>query len=250
MVYKLIHPNRCTCRTKVLITYDRLVYVIYQNRFKFLTKRRFVVLFMLIIIMVAIVTSAPNLGFQLIAVRLHTTSSNLTNETTIAFACTTTKSLELTRDLLSILFRTIVPFLLIAIGNFLLIRSLYKSRMKFKNSNVNKSEASSMRREHHFFVSIITLDLLFVVVLIPLAVTLILTDLYAYAPLLANPGTIAANTLAYYIAVSVSLLPCTLGLFINIKFNKLFRQEFYKALNEIGIRGFRGRSAHVISRLK
>ena len=225
---------------EVLITFDRLVFVLKIKKLEFLQQKRVICLLLALIVFMLSALNFSNLEFF---VTKTDTFENVTiegsNQTSLVvsstYLCTSYKEVVLMWDVIAITIRTIIPFILIVGANTKLVRALFESRKKFKRSESisNTKDAkhiANLRKEYSFLMSIVALDFFFVSVLIPLAVTLILLDFYAFIPSLATPTRVASARLAYYISFYVSSLPYAMGFVINLIFNRVFRSEILEII--------------------
>ena len=222
---------------------DRLRYVLSIRKFKFMEKRSYIVLMIAFITIFICAFNFANFEFF---VAMTTTAANVTlngsNETSLvltkSYSCTSFKEVVLMRDSIAIVIRTVIPFIIIVASNAMLIQALFVSKSKFKRptslsgSVANEGMNSRSRKERSFLLSIIALDSLFVAALAPLAVCLILLDVYAFVPSLSSPTLVAAARLSYYISFYISALPYALGFVVNLLFNRVFLNELFKIFSE------------------
>ena len=244
---------------QVLVTYDRYILVAYPNRFNFLKTRKFVAIITSLVLFSLCLLNVPNFFFYLTT----TTSlaSTLTANRTIvsvnrtSIACVSERHISLIRDMVPVFFRIIIPFALIIHGNSLLVKTFLATKKKHVHSvqaasrdkqssnttvattNTTHSLAEQNKRRHKkessFVKSIIAMDTSFIIILLPLGVTLIFLNLYNYIPSLGTPGNIAANRMSFVISgvlsIWASLFPCIL----TFVFNKLFRNELIAIFVEL-----------------
>ena len=147
---------------------------------------------------------------------------------TVTRTCTSEKRIVLARDMVAASFRSILPFLSMLAGNVILIRALIQSKLRSKGQTLNKSPQKSMKKEIQFTVAILSMNMIFIVVYLPLTVTLYISGILAYNPSLASATFKAGNALAFNISVYIAFLNNSLPLLINLKFNHIFRKEFYE----------------------
>jgi hypothetical protein len=203
---------------QVMITIDRIISVKYPNRFKILKDRRF--LFMIVVALYASLSIANCLNFfyyieDVTVQAINNSNSSLTIKEKI---CTSNRTIVFIRDLIGILLRTIVPFLITFVLNFLLIRCLIESKKK-----INKDK--HLKKERQFAITIIALNCLFFVTQLPLGASLILLNVKQYAII---PTNTALIRLIFFVAVYIALLFNTLSFMVYLTSNKLFRKEFFQ----------------------
>ena len=226
---------------QVLMTYERFISVVYPNKFKFTKSKSRLALVILGIVLFIMVLNSINFWFY---VQQSVNYKNLTSfdtngtavitlKTSVSRVCLSDRSLVRARDMMTASFRSILPFTFMLIGNVLLIRALVKSKKKTHSSS-SKSSRSSMRKEVQFTISILAINMLFMIVYLPLAVTLYISGILAYNPSLASATFKAGNALAFHISLYIAFLNNSLPLLINLKFNHLFRKEFYQMIQISG----------------
>lgn len=217
---KLIHfLNRISFQVSawlnVMVTIDRLISLKYPNRRInfFQTKNCCIVIG---IFSLACILNGPNLLLELV-----TKQTNLTSKSYFVQCTSNSAELLFYIDLVNILSRMILPFILMIIINTLLILTLFASKSKIKHKIDTK-----IKREHNFALSLIILNLFFLVNLIPYSITTVLVNLSQFKTL--DKLIIAA--LAFVISSYIALLNNVLPFLIHLKFNKLFAKEFASIL--------------------
>ena len=108
---------------------------------------------------------------------------------------------------------SVVPFLILTITSILTIRLLFKSRNSVQRMGNLTTDRKS--RDRKFAISSVTFNTLFIVLKIPSAIFYFLVAFYSYYDVYFNA-----------IAALLLCLNCSLGFFIHISTNSLFRREF------------------------
>ena len=155
---------------QVLITLDRLIYIRYFNRFAFMQNKKILAFIITAMVSVLLLVNFESLLYNIIDTTQQ--SSNATTNTTPIYSCTSDKPIIVARDMTAVISRTIIPFILIVLLNSLLVRSVTESKAKFKNNS------DVFRKEFSFIISIIFQGVFFILMLAPLAVSLVLFDIY------------------------------------------------------------------------
>ena len=102
----------------VLIAFDRWLKIKYPNKYKFMENRKFMYLYLAFIMLFSMLCHSSNLLLNIVS----TTSFNpTTNQTTKTKLCTTNEIVINIRDGLTIIFRSILPFVVMFILNISLI---------------------------------------------------------------------------------------------------------------------------------
>lgn len=207
----------------VFLSLDRLISIKYLskklNPFK---NRKFICLILVFLFIINCLLNMPSLYLHLIQ-----TNQNITlfENLTIAYEtvqCTSLSNVVLIlRDSVTILFRIVLPFILTLVINILLIKSLIESKRKIKTEQ-------SLKREHSFAITLIAMNIFFLINLLPLATTLIILFMIRYDNL-KLVGATFAFAIAYYISILNNVMPFC----IHLKFNRLFYKEFTFVLKNI-----------------
>ena len=153
--------------------------------------------------------------------------------TTVVKTCTSQRSVVFARDMIAASFRAVLPFIFMVLGNIFLIRALIKSKRRSRGKKQSKTALSSMKKEVQFTISIFAMNLMFMIVYLPLTITVYTSGFLAFFPNLASASFKATNALVFNISVYIAFLNNTLPLLINLKFNKIFRKELINMLFEV-----------------
>lgn len=195
----------------VLITFDRFTFVLYghSRRFKFLKNKCFLVVIILIMLTLLAILDIPNLMFYLPA--------NTSNP-----SCMADRNIVLSSDMISIVLRTYLPFLIMIVLNALMVHKIRESsRRTFKQTAVG-------RREYHFTLATMTYDAYFLIFNFPLSVFYIFYDINLYSGAFTDRLFAAKYSLANSAFINFSFCEQTLTIFMYVAFNKLFRNELIR----------------------
>lgn len=201
----------------VLITFDRLTFVLYghSQRFKFMKSKLFLFGLILSMFVVIAIADIPNLFFYL------STAANP--------SCTGSTGTVISSDIISIILRTYAPFVIMIICNVFMLGKILK-KAAFKQSSLNK-------RENQFTLAIMAFDVYFFLTNFPLSIFYILYDINLYTGSLragvADPLFVATYSLLNAICVNLSFVEQTLSFFMNLAFNKLFRREIMVIVGKV-----------------
>ena len=247
---------------QVAITIDRYLFVAYPKRFSLVHKKLFAFGVILFIIFMSFLVNSANLWFFLsrtttttsvvtiLNATLNTTTSR--TQTVVSVSCTSDRTVTVVRDMLTNVFRVILPLVLITISNHMLVKKLRESKKRLnqnraesmsnfatqqRNSSqftvnnqqqhqqTNKNRKQSIsRREYSFVISIVGMDYLLIITLIPVTITTLIQILFQIFP--ANQVLSATIGLAHSIFLYVSFFSWALSFVINLLFNRIFKKEF------------------------
>jgi hypothetical protein len=198
----------------VFITFDRFIFVIYghTDRFKFMKKKRYLTLCIASILFVIMVLDIPNLFFYM--------NGN----------CTAHNAIIISSDIISILFRTYIPFTLMIIFNLMMIK---KACNRAKVSTMRKS-TNLTRKEYQFTVAVIAYDIFFLLLNFPRSLYFIMYDVNLYSGAFDGNPIFSANY-SIFNAVTSNLVTFiqTFSFLIYLAFNKIYQQEIVYLIGKI-----------------
>ena len=201
------HTLHMSSWVALLTTFDRFVFVLYENRrFKFMKDKRIVCLIIVLIFIALAAFDYPNFYAYL------PKSGN----------CTGSFSTLLSTDIISALLRTYIPITLMVILNYRIYRKMRDSRRRASFTNTRLS-----RRERHFTRAVIFTDLVFFITKFPLTITFIVYDAYYYSGILTG-SLYSFAVFVSNIFIDISSLDQTFSFFIHLSFNKLFRKDLFR----------------------
>jgi hypothetical protein len=216
----------------VLITVDRFRSVCCPNKYKFLEKKKCLLLIIASIYALLMLINSIHLTFSLL---ITTRRSNVTVNGTLMIresqiaTCTGPQTIVFIMDLFVVLNRSYIPFMIMFALNLILTRKFLVSKRKFTTSN--KSDSSSMKREHYFTFTVITMNMSFFILFTPWSLWYIVNRVYQANPVNLTPMVSASLTLAQNIAFSISYINNLSSFFNNFIFNKLFINELIRIIS-------------------
>ena len=151
------------------------------------------------------------------------TTQTLNSTASMSVYCSSTPTIELIRDIIAQLMRTIIPVILEAILNTILIYQLMKSR-------VMTNYRRSLTKEYRFALTIIALNFTFLLTQIPLLISIIYNKISNYQSLNQSKLVAIAN-FAYLVSILFASYLFGSLFFINLAFNKIFQKEIQKIFN-------------------
>ena len=198
----------------VLITFDRLIFVIHgqDQKFRFMKRKRYLSLIILVMFICLAIIDIPNLFFELM----------VNNGIAI---CSGSFGIVLSSDMISTFLRTYIPLFLMLCCNIIMKRKVFDNKLR-----AVRRRSSLSQKENQFTFSVMAYDAYFFLLNFPLAVCYIFFDVNLYTGALSGEFGAVYN-FVFYIFVNLSFLQQTFSFFMNLAFNKLFRRE---ALTLIG----------------
>ena len=197
----------------VLLTLDRMVCLGHQNKYKYIKSKKTICLMIAGVFLVVMAINLPNSMFSVISVSHN---NSLTNMTETSKLCS---SVDIgLRDGLTIIFRIILPFILMFCFNVSLIKNLFAMKKKLKVSR-------ELQKEYNLASSIVALNVLFFTSLLPNAICLILLNIvqYGFISQLSSLSLAVVNV-CFSISIFFASYNDAFPFFINLKFNLLFRK--------------------------
>ena len=208
-----------------LITIDRFVNILYQQRFPIFKKRRFQAILSAIAVVYSFCFYIP-LSLYYNLVTIESTDSS-TNQTTVKQACVIVGHHDLLvywTDLANLMTAT---FVLNNILTILIIINIYKSRQKFATSGKMSTIAVKDRK---FAINSIALNVACFLCKTPVLVSLLLS---AYLTL--EPDQV---DMLFTIGVSIYTIENSNTFFVNFFVNSLFYNEFMKVFSLKSLKNF------------
>ena len=166
---------------------------------------------------------------------LTLTYSNLTavnassNDTSISFnyVCYASFYLILGSGISSLIFRNFLPFIIMLIFNILIVYHIVQNHLK-----VNRTYKA--RGHKHFFISIMTINLIFFILYLPWSIAQIIVFVQYFFTARSLTQTIDVGVIFFYnVGWSVSYLNYIFPFFVYIQFNRLFRKELFLMVNYV-----------------
>lgn len=201
---------QCPSWLQVIITFDRLRSVVFPNRFRFMSKQNVILIVLAATTILISIANIEYIWFKL----TYTTSNN-----TIIVSCTPpNKQIITIADVINVLLRFLLPFLLMLVMNIVLVRSIFVSKRKAKTSR-------SMRREINYTLTVIGLNLIFLVLNLPWTVWYILYQLSSYLPSLQTANANFIQSVFKSVAFSILYIDNLSVFILNFFFNRIFRHR-------------------------
>ena len=144
--------------------------------------------------------------------------------------CRTASDVSIARNVLTILFRVYIPFVVMLVMDIIVFKRLRQSRRRvfvFPTGQRKQSFQISIK-EYNFIVSTLLIDLSFVVFYTPTAVHLAISLSTLFVTY--DPVTSAAINLLYSCGILTAFLYSVLTFFLFFIFNRYFRNEVYTLL--------------------
>ena len=147
--------------------------------------------------------------------------------------CMAKESIALSVDVMSILFRFIIPAFLMCIFSFLIVKTVIESKNKTarKPSSVSLDKQKAKKsRESSFTNTVIYMNIIFIILNTPVTLMLFVIHVY-YKDYDILTDSIIGNL--YLITFDISNLYYGLRFVFNLIFNKVFQDEFFLMLHVI-----------------
>ena len=199
----------------VFTTFDRFIFVLYGNtdRFKFMKKKRYLTLCILSIEFAMLVSNIPNLFFYM-----------------DKGGCTADYAIIVSTDIISILFRTYIPFILMILFNIVMIKKTF-NRAKV---SIARKLTNSTRKEYQFTIAVIAYDIFFIALNFPRSLYFIFYDVNLYSGAFdGNPLFSAIYSVINAVTSNFAIFVQTFSFLTYLAFNKLYRKELLDILGKI-----------------
>jgi hypothetical protein len=155
-------------------------------------------------------------------------SSHISNDTFYinieVFKCNSIKIVSVASDILNLLLRYFIPFIIFFIINILIIQHFRAQAKKLRCKKMNKGAKK-------FLTSIIIINMLFLILLLPGSISFILIYIQFIQSSSENLSYIMVNF--FNLSLTISYLNNTAPFFTHLIFNKIFRIELIKFFKKI-----------------
>ena len=206
----------------VILVSERLVCVMYPVEYKIFKYKKLIIAVVVSIVFLFLCgLDSPNLLLYLATTQTNSSA----NQTLSTMVCTGDALIIRIRDAVVIAFRMVIPFILTILLNIVLVFKLVKIKTQIR------SKDSYMLIEYRFAFSIIALNVLFILTLLPNLVALIYLNLAQYDQAnLAHTRQVAVANLMLYVGQYISAYNYSFNFFINLRANGVFRKEFFRLI--------------------
>ena len=213
----------CTSWSHVIITLDRYLTVKFSQKFiNYKTKKNMVITHLVVFTIIALI-DIENLFYEMKITNSISNSTKNSNSTIVKITstCTANYAISFSSNLVSVLLRNFLPFLIMIILNIAMCLMIFESKKKIKNR--------SQKKEMNFTISVMALNFIFFVFYTPLSISYIMVGYYQYSVVVPNWFLSEINFINN-ITIVLSFIYNSIPFFINFMFNKIFRAEFFKLL--------------------
>ena len=231
----------------VLITIDRYLLICHNHKFNLMTKRKNLIIILFLIIFILISKSITNMYYSLsytyVTTSVYDMNLNFTvNKTTVSsIVCSSSKYNALISDIISAVFKSILPSLIMISLSTLLVRkvrekknnakklakrSTIKNITSFGPKNVpSNKNFTHISKETSFTLCIVSMNTLFFVLNTPFSIMSIYRTIYVNYIVDQNPLQLSIVKNVYTLTYDLSNLYYSFMFFSYLCFNKLFLKE-------------------------
>lgn len=217
---------------QVLLTFERYTSVVLINKLDFFKNKRNVLLALVSIMYILIVVNSSAAWFY-----ISTTVHNGSNSTKYVLIqrCTSSIVTSFVTDCVNLLFRFVLPFVVMIWLNVMLSRNLYASKRRANGINFRANFSSnsslviqrkSFRRELNYTITILGFNILFCALNLPWAVWYILVHIEQVGVWFQSRLDTATLNLLNSIFFSIFYINNYSSFVLNICFNRVFRSTF------------------------
>jgi hypothetical protein len=141
---------------QLAITLDRFRLVVAPNKFKWMTKKKWILILLGSTFLTLLFINVGGLFFEYSEKIIYTTVNKTNTTQVIKYCLPGSADVALATDLIQVFFRSYIPFGLMLILNIILTRKFIRSKQKLNRE-------SSMKRENNFTFTVIAMNLTFFV---------------------------------------------------------------------------------------
>jgi hypothetical protein len=231
---------------QLIMTFDRFRCVVCPQKFRYLENRLKLISTLVCVFIVLTFINTPFLWYYTAEVKTITnvfdSNSNRTmNMTVLSLSCTISSELGLATDILNVLMRSYIPFVLMIFLNVSMTRRFLRSK------KISTSRNRSLKREYIFTLTVFGMSLTFFVFYLPWSVYYVLNRIFQSISSLQTAQIDAQLNIFQSIAFSIAYANNWSLFFVNVVFNGVFRKEFF---NMMAFRRLNLASSHVFSTTK
>lgn len=216
---------------QVIITIDRFRSVVCPSSLQFFKSKMKLTLILISIFFILFMVNTGIWWFYFAQVTVKKiifdgNSNTSINVTLKSYVCTSSTLTATATDIINVLFRLCIPFVVMLVMNIILTRNLILSKKKISTQN------RSFKREYNYTITVIGLNFLFCILNTPWAIWYILNRIELSGVGLQSPIAVASLNLLQSISFSIFYLNNSSSFFLNLIFNKLFRKQLYFLLTK------------------
>lgn len=215
---------------QVLITFQ--FYMSIKFPLKFMAMQNSKKQYLIIILSMILFAVCENIGyffFDLVVNDSNSTNANSTDNSSSLIqtnVCFASFALIMGSGISSLIFRNFVPFTMMLIFNILIIYHVLKN-----HSKLNRTYRA--RGHKHFFISIMTINLIFFILYLPWSIAQIIVYVQ-YFFTARQSQTIDSGVLYFYnVGWSISYLNYIFPFFVYYNCNRLFRKQIFLIVNYV-----------------
>ncbi|CAF0953562.1 unnamed protein product [Brachionus calyciflorus] len=196
----------------VLVTFDRLVFILFPTRFKILKNKAYIMGLFFSSHIFFILVNIPSLFFNFTSLSL-----NVSNVTYKCEQCWADHSIFLLRTITSQIVGVYIPFFLMITLNSILFIKVFKSHHRLKHQ-------IQMGKDIHFAFTLICSNILFIILLTPYSIYIIILSTFMESETLSLSLNVYLS-LFETITIAIYCINYSMSFIIQILFNKMFRKE-------------------------
>jgi hypothetical protein len=210
---------------EALITFDRYLAICHSNKYKFMKSKKNIFIIITIIILSLGLISVSNFYYFILIDSNNINGTMITNEKQQQ-VCQSTKFNQFFSDIISVLFRTFIPGILMSIFSLKLINKV--KQVKLKSNSYNEKDRT-------FNNTILFMNLIFFILNLPVSIMYIIKNVYDNN--LSNQQSSSSSSSSIEIRAYISIfylfsyhianLHYSTMFFQFLLFNKLFKIEFF-----------------------
>jgi hypothetical protein len=209
----------------VLASLDRYLLINTERYFLFTRSKKFRYYSITSIGLLLVLLNAPNMIYLTISVSNLTISNNQTSSSSIIQIkeCLLKENPYFnnrTADVLDLLVFAIIPFVLMTLCTYLISKSIFDSKIKFVKTR------KRLKREYQFSVTIMSVNIIFLILNLPICVLLILRNFQDDKRITFEQ--VVVFDFAFAITNTISYINFSSSFLIHLTMNRLFRHRFFK----------------------
>ena len=236
---------------QAVISLDRYILISYPTKVGIMLKKKVIFSIILGTAVFICILNVPYFISQRLTTVSFINSTNGTNQTQVTVSCITSSYVTLINNIIALLMRIYIPFILMIVFNLISIRDLKKSRKRVDKHKSHSSLVGNKNEQrkmpsiiYKFTVSNLAMDFIFLFFYLPLTVSYTLNIVSYFVPIFGTDDVATADfTMFLDMSQLFAFFYHMIDIFIFLAFNRLFRDDLLLLL---GLRCFVKRHVYAV----
>lgn len=217
----------CPSFQQIYITAMLMVSIKFPIKFISFQKFKYTILVLLVMLIGSFGLNIPFLFFENSLNSINNSSFEMNNSFYMkieTFECNANKVLSTVSDMLNLLMRYYIPFMVLLVTNGLIVKHFIDQRKRLKFKKWNKGTKN-------FLISITIINTLFLILYLPSSISFLL--IYTQFIEISSESLSYSMVDFFNLGLTISYLNNTVPFFAHLAFNRIFRNELIKSVQKL-----------------